>query len=166
MADSAPKVSLALFRVHDFISGLEFLVDMGSQVSILPPSDWDHQHSPCGLLLVAANGATIATFGSRFRSLCFGSSQFSWSFVVAEVMQPILGADFLSANSLLVDVRRRRLVHAETFESVTVFPASTSSLHVSAVAASNNAVKDILATRPQLTTPNFANPIPAHGVKH
>ena len=145
---------------------MEFLVDTVSQVSILPPSDWVHQHSPCGLPLVAANGTTIATFGSHFRSLCFGSSQFSWSFVVAEVTQPILGANFLRTNSLLVDVRRHRLVHAETFESVTVFPASPSSLHVSAVAASNNAFKDILATHPQLTTPNFANPIPAHGVKH
>ena len=145
---------------------MEFLVDTGSQVSILPPSDWDRQHSPRGLPLVAANGATIATYGSRFRSLRFGSSQFSWNFVVAEVTQPILGADFLSANSLLVDVRHHRLVHAETFESVTVLPASTSSLHVSAVAASNNTFKDILANHPQLTTPNFANPIPAHGVKH
>ena len=115
---------------------------------------------------MAANGAKIATFGSRFRSLRFGSGQFTWNFVIAEVTQPILGADFLSANSLLVDVRRRRLVHVETFESVTVFPALMSSLHVSAVASSSNAFKDILTTCPQLTTPNFANPIPAHGVKH
>ena len=137
-------------------------MDTGSQVSILPPSE----HSQQGVPLMAANGTTIATFGSHFMSLCFGSRQFSWKFVVAEVMQPILSADFLSANSLLVDVRCHHLVHAETFESVTVFPASTSSLHVSAVAASINAFKDILATRPQLTMPNFANPIPAHGVKH
>ena len=83
---------------------MEFLVDTGSQVSILPPSDWDREHCQRGLPLMAANGATIATFGSRFRSLRFGSGQFTWNFVIAEVMQPILGADFLSANSLLVDV--------------------------------------------------------------
>ena len=67
-------------------------------------SRWDRMHREKTQELLVANGSTIAAFGSRFLPLRIGKQQFSWSFTVAEVTQPILGADFLCAHSLMVDV--------------------------------------------------------------
>ena len=67
---------------------------------------------------MAANGSTIVTFGQRSLSLRFGKKQFRWVFLIAEVTQPIIGADFLCAHSLMVDVNGCRLVNIENFETV------------------------------------------------
>ena len=97
-----PSTSLSpLFKIFDLASGVNFLVDTGSQLSILPASTWDKQHTTRGQPLVAANGTSIATFGTHAIPLHLGEQVFQFPFV----MQPILGADFLHANSLLVDVK-------------------------------------------------------------
>lgn len=40
--------------------------------------------------------------------------KYNWIFVVTDVTQAILGADFLTHHNLLVDLRRKRLVDEET----------------------------------------------------
>ena len=106
------SISSSLFRIYDFASGVNFLVDTGSQISILPASKWDCEHRSKGSSLVAANGTAIASFGNRLMTLHFGVKSFKWNFMVADVTQPILGVDFLCAHSLLVDFKRRRLFNA------------------------------------------------------
>lgn len=91
------------FSVHE-VSGRHFLVDSGAQQSVMPASATDvlcHAHGPP---LDAANGTPICTFGSRLVDLCFNGCSFSWDFVIASVSVTILGADFLCAFQLLVDV--------------------------------------------------------------
>ena len=61
--------------------------------------------SQLGASLVAANGSTIRTFRKRTITLCFTMKQYRWDFVITEVSHPLLGADFLWAISLLVDLR-------------------------------------------------------------
>ena len=49
----------------------------------------------------------IATYGIRSLSLDLGlHCIFRWVFIIADVKQPILGADFLRNFGLLVDVRQ------------------------------------------------------------
>ncbi|XP_019204843.1 uncharacterized protein LOC106097241 [Oreochromis niloticus] len=52
-----------LLFIEDSRSGRRFLVDSGSQKSLLPPSGADSLAAGCGLQLIAANGSPIATFG-------------------------------------------------------------------------------------------------------
>ena len=70
-----------------------FLIDTGTEVSVLPPSCTEHKH-PQNLL--AVNGSAIATYGKRSLNLNLGLWRtFRWVFIVANVQSPILGADFL-----------------------------------------------------------------------
>ncbi|XP_061879645.1 uncharacterized protein LOC133631461 [Entelurus aequoreus] len=68
-----------------------FLVDSGSQVSLLPATDADRATGGCGPLLNAANGSSIDTFGSRLVTVCFHGRKFQWDFIIAAIT---LGLDF------------------------------------------------------------------------
>ena len=61
--------------------------------------------------------ALVKTYGPRNFPLRFASKQYRRDFIVSEVSRPLLGADFLQANSLLVDVEGKRLVYTETYFS-------------------------------------------------
>ena len=54
-------------------------------------------------------------FGIRTIPLRFALKQYRWDFIIAEVSRLLLGADFLRANSLLVDLKGKYLVDAETY---------------------------------------------------
>ena len=92
-----------------------YLVDTGAEISLLPLTDYDRKFRTRGSPLRAANNTDIASFGERTKSLKLGTNTLCWRFNVADVSQPILGADFLCHHGLLVNVRRRRLINAETF---------------------------------------------------
>jgi hypothetical protein len=65
--------------------------------------------------LCAANGTTIRTYGWLPLSLNMGlRREFTWRFVVADVTQPLIGADFLSHFGLVVDCKYNRFLDAVT----------------------------------------------------
>ena len=99
-----------LFYVTDRPTGLQFLVDTGAEVSIVPPTPTDHLHQQTGPSLQAVNNTTIETYGTRSLTLNLGLRRtFRWIFVIANVRKPILGADFLRHYELIVDVAHRKL---------------------------------------------------------
>ena len=102
--------STRLLYVSDKRTGQRFLIDTGAEVSVLPATPAQRRSNYTGPVLVAANGSSIRTFGKRSISLTFNARCFQWAFVVADVTQPLLGADFLRAFSLLVDIQGQRLV--------------------------------------------------------
>ena len=62
------------------------------------------------LLLVAANNTTINTYGTSRRVVDVDLKRdYAWTFIVADLKQPIIGADFLKHYSLLVDLKSRCL---------------------------------------------------------
>ena len=65
-------------------------------------------------LLMTTNGTPISSYGKKELSLTIGRSSFRWPFLLAKVTRPKLGADFLGHSGLLVDVRHKRLVKADT----------------------------------------------------
>ena len=95
----ATSLNDSLFLVWDKISGRQFLLNTGAEVSV---------HKPISAL---ANGSTISTYGNHSIPLHFGSTKCEWCFTVANVSRPLLGADFLLAISLLVDLKGKRLVN-------------------------------------------------------
>ena len=104
-----------LFHVHDKQSGLRFLVDTGAEVSIVPPTRADRTERQGQFSLQAINSTNIATYGVRSLTFDLGLRRpFPWTFIIAEVQKPILGADFLQNFGLVVDVSRHRLTDAVT----------------------------------------------------
>ena len=112
MKPSGDNTAHRLFRINDKGSGSVFLVDTGAQVSVTPPTAEDRRKGPVdGMILQAANGSNIKTFGYKLLTLELGlRRQFKWVFIVADVKQNILGADFLYNFNILVDVRNKQLI--------------------------------------------------------
>lgn len=100
--------------IRDKYSNLEFLVDTGAEISVVPPRKSD-QNKTSAYKLFAANGSTIKTYGVRHMTLNLGLRRdFKWEFIVSGVTRPILGADFLKHFNLLVDLKQQRLIDNET----------------------------------------------------
>ncbi|KAK3891498.1 hypothetical protein Pcinc_004588 [Petrolisthes cinctipes] len=73
--------------------------------------------------LLAANGTSIATYGTRTLNLDLGlPEKIIWSFIVADVRHPILGLDFIYAQDLLVDSRYQQLHHRPTTCTIKATP--------------------------------------------
>ena len=161
-----PKALSSVFKIYDFASGVNFLVDTGSQISIPPASKWDRENRSESSSLATANGTSITLFGNHLMTLRFGVKSFRWNFVVTDVSQPILGADFLSAHSLMVDVKGRRLFNMEDFASFRVMPDNSLAPGVYIVTDASGRFENVLTSRPKLIMPTFTNPMPAHGVQH
>ena len=103
--------------MKDDISGRRFLVGSGALVSVFPASGLDtRSHRPSAWLEVV-NGSTIRTYGHKQITLSINGRKYVWQFVVADVTQPLLGADFLCSNTLMVDVKGQRLVDPMTYTS-------------------------------------------------
>jgi hypothetical protein len=105
--------------VTDKSSKLRFLIDTGSDLCVFPRKLIPQRRERFNYDLCAANGTTIPTYGWLPLSLNLGlRRQFARRFVVANVTQPLIGADFLSHYGLLVDCRTNRLLDGVTSLSV------------------------------------------------
>ena len=95
--------------VFDCRSGHTFLVDCGADFSVFSASKADKAALPQGDPLMAANGSLIRVWGKKTVTLRLGSDRsFTQEFYIAEVTEPILGADFFINNDLAIDMNRRR----------------------------------------------------------
>ena len=82
---------------------------------------------------MAANQLPIRTYGQSMVKLDLGLRRaFAWPFIVADVRDAILGADFLIHSGLLVDMQKKRLVDTHTALSV---PAQVQAAAVYSIAA-------------------------------
>ena len=144
-----------LFSVSDRSSGFRFLVDTGSEVSVVPPTHIERKNRQDTFSLQAVNNTSIATYGVRSLSLDLGLRRtFRWVFIIADVKQPILGADFLRHFGLLVDVRQCKLSDSATSLHVSGFSPSTpvASTRLMCVQKSDDsAYSRLLAEFPALT---------------
>ena len=101
-----------LLILTDTVSNLWFLVDTGSAYSIIP----HHSVEPAtGPRIMAADRSPIPCWGEEKRVITSAGRRFQWTFLLAAVAFPILGADFLRHFDLMVDLRRRRLVRPSGF---------------------------------------------------
>jgi hypothetical protein len=111
--------------VTDKYSKQRFLIDTSSDFCVFPRKLVPRRRSRVNYGLRAANGTTIHTYGwLPFRLNLALRRDFTWHFKLADVTQPLIGADFLSHFGLLVDCRRKRLLDGVT--SLTT-PAKTAS---------------------------------------
>jgi hypothetical protein len=161
---SSIKRTTQLLHVQDALSGRRFLVDTGANVSVFP-GPAAAQDNPCHTRLEAANGTTIRTYGTRTIPISINNRRYEWSFVIADVTQPLLGADFLSAQGLMVDLRGQLLVDTTTYLSHPLNKTSGVSSRVHNVSSKND-FADIINEFPAILNPTFSSSTVKHGVQH
>ena len=86
--------------------------------------------------------------------------------MLANVSKPLLGADFLRANRLLVDLKGGRLVDAESYSSVPLGVSGSAAPQLNAIGQGESDYAFLLANFPALTTPTFSSPTVKHGIVH
>lgn len=152
--------------VMDYNSGLNFLVDTGANISVLPVPKISKFIKNPNYKLYAANGTEIATFGEKTLVLDLKLRRaFRWNFVLADVKQAILGADFLTSNNLLVDMGERKLIDKVTDLNVLacIVVSNQPSLHTVDV---SHPYRDLLAQYPDITKPASFKEVSSHNVLH
>ncbi|GFX67241.1 transposon Tf2-8 polyprotein [Trichonephila clavipes] len=88
-------------------SGQKFLIDSGSEICVIPPSPTMNK-SPQSNFLFAANNTKIPAYGMVRKELNLGLRRpFIWTFIIADVSSPIIGADFLKHFNLLIDLKKK-----------------------------------------------------------
>ncbi|GFO11983.1 Pol polyprotein [Plakobranchus ocellatus] len=153
--------------VTDEKSKRRFLVDTGAQVSVTPASWADKVSGATGPNLQAAKGSSIATYGSRVVHFLLGNRVFNARLISANVKRPLLGADFLRKHNLLVDIRGRRLIEADSFSLINCSVSSVSTdSDLALIEPISNRFRKILNGYPELLQLTFSTEEIKHGVKH
>ncbi|GFW29806.1 hypothetical protein TNCV_3936731 [Trichonephila clavipes] len=104
MATTAlPRNSRRLF-IRDRRTNVTFLIDTGSDVSIIPATKTQRLNNS-QMTLSAANTSPIHVYTTQTLSLDLGLRRiFQWTFLVGNVSTPIIGADFLYNFRLVPDI--------------------------------------------------------------
>lgn len=151
--------------VKEKTTGDRFLVDTGASISVIPARRRDRREKSA-FTLFAANGTPISTYGEVKKSLNIGLRRpLPWSFVVADVNHPIIGADLLFHHHILVDLKGRQLIDAKTGLSTrgTLANASTPTLYA---VPSGEWYYDLLKKYPAITRPSTTPQAPSHSIRH
>ena len=149
----------------------KWLVDGGALVSIVPPTPSQKVQGPRGAALTAANGSPITCYGTVEEEVVIEGRSYLFEFVVADVQQRILGADFLAAFALAPNHRDGNILSLETLEEVanSASPSTpnTSSINrVASAAATPSKYDELLQSYPEIITPSFTLKEVRHGVEH
>lgn len=93
---------------------MRYLIDTGADISVMPRLS-SSRFTPIDLKLYAANGTAIKVYGSHQVIVDLGlRRRFVWPFLIADVRQAIIEANFLQKYKLLVDFANKRLVNNTT----------------------------------------------------
>lgn len=106
---------------------VQFLVNTGSDLCVYPRSAISKRLSKTNYQLCAANGTSITTYRFINVSLNLGLRRdFAWRFIIADVTSAIIGVDFLSFYTLVVDYRNQHLIDNSTTLSTPALPVRRS----------------------------------------
>ena len=148
----------------------KYLIDSGAVWSIVPPTTQQRADGPNAWRLAAANGSEIPCFGLTEREICIGDREFPFTFIIADVQQPIIGADFLSHYYLAPNLRDRSLIDLNDFSEIPVqFDKSTLRQCINRIDLADQKTDpfyQLIDSYPELSTPSFKPKDVSHGVKH
>lgn len=154
--------------ITDRTTGLCFLVDTGANVSVLPSSSKRNvcRSKETNYKLYAANGTEISTYGHKTLILDLNLRRpFLWTFILADVTQPILGADFLFHHRLLVDLCYHKLIDKITNLNIITPVINSNHTTINTVELSHP-YYNILSQYPDITKPVSFKETPKHAVFH
>jgi cleavage and polyadenylation specificity factor subunit 1 len=152
--------------ITDPSTGLEFLIDTGAEVSVIPNILFRQFKPDPKTLLSAANGSAIQTFGTKLLEVTLGLRRsFKHIFILASVDRPMIGADFLSKFGILVDLRRKTLLDETTKLSVNAFSTNILTPTLRSYRLDTD-YGNILGEFPNLVAPLDYNAPVKHNVEH
>ena len=169
MNSAVPRSSSSgdLLFVHDSKSHRKWLIDGGALISIVPPSPQQRKAGPTSQQLQAANGTTIACYGTSDEKIHIGNQCFPFTLTIADVKRPILGADFLACFYLAPNHRDGTLINLTDFSTIPCqWEQNEESHRVHFIEESNNPYYKLLDQFPELSVPSFEIKEPLHGVRH
>ncbi|KAM0726709.1 Retrovirus-related Pol polyprotein from transposon 297 [Formica fusca] len=143
-----------------------YLIDTGSDVCVYPRNLVKGARGADAYQLYAANGSVIRTYGQITLEPDFDlRRKFLWRFVIAEVTQPIIGADFLSYFHLIPDLREGRLIDGKTGLSSRKSRSTAIGEGIKAVASRAN-YHELLAEFPEILKPLGVRKEVSHSTRH
>jgi hypothetical protein len=137
-------------KLRDTFTGRDYLVDSGAELCVIPANADDKRHALHGHSLIAANGSKIVSYGKRELALKFGQSSFTQEFIVADVSQPILGANFFAKHHLLIDLAKSRITQVEDWVQIPASPHTYTSEEIGLHEVRQNVYEELLANYPEL----------------
>ncbi|GFW12401.1 retrovirus-related Pol polyprotein from transposon opus [Trichonephila clavipes] len=147
-------------------SGQKFLIDSGNEICVIPPSPTMNKSPQSNFSLFAANNTKIPAYGMVRKELNLGLRRpFIWTFIIADVSSPIIGADFLKHFNLLIDLKKKRLVDVETSLFTSCVFSNIVQPSILTVDA-NISFKNILSEYPDLSNPSLISKSASHGTVH
>lgn len=151
--------------VTDLSTKLQYLVDSGAEISVIPQSNSDKQPSQ-DLQLYAANGTPINTYGTKTITLNLGLRRpYCWPFIIAKVTKPIIGADLLSHFGLLIDLNSKKLIDNLTKLSTSCSTIKCQNITIKTVQI-DHPYAAILSKFPSITKPFSKSVAINHDVLH
>lgn len=154
--------------ITDSKSGMRFLIDTGANISVInKPQKYLGAQSE-HYTLYAANGTKIKTYGEKTFTLNLGLRRcFTWNFVIADVTQPIIGADFLEYYKLLVDIAGRKLIDrvTELTTPATLIKSTQQTIRTIDV-GTNPHITQLLNKYEDITKPSSLRAAPKHKIEH
>lgn len=137
---------------------LNFIVDTGAAVSILPKRYLSGAVTyPTNISLVSANDQKIECSGQAVLNLTLRNlrREFTWTFIIAETAQPLLGYDFLNHFGLMVDCTNNKLIDKMTNRQSDAHPSSIiMNIDLVPNKDANKMVRAILEKYPNLISPH------------
>lgn len=135
-------------------------------MSVLPATRKQRLHVSSDYKLFAANGTEIKTYGTKTLELNLRLRRpYKWEFIIADVKQPILGADFLSYHNLLVDVGLRKLTDRDTDLNIIASIVSSNQPSIKSI-DDRQPYSELLSKYSEITKPASYLETPKHNVMH
>ena len=118
----------------------------------------------------AANGSDIPCYGLTDRQVCIADREFNFTFIIADVRQSILGADFLDRFYLAPNHRDQCLIDLNDYSIIDVGEKCETQpnrvTNINFVDQKSNPFYQLLDSYSSLSTPCFTPKDVSHGVKH
>ena len=134
----------------------------------MPPTLAQRLNGPTDMQLQAANGSRIKCYGVRQMPIHLPGRRFSFPVTIADVKQPILGADFLAKNYLAPNHRDGTLIDLKDMSTLKVdFETKAKPIRINHVSQATSPYYQLLDNRfPNLSNPTFRVKEVDHGVFH
>ena len=134
----------------------------------MPPTLAQRLQGPTATQLQAANGSRISCYGVRQMPIHLADRKVSFPITIADVKQPILGADFLAHFYLAPNHRDGTLIDLKDMSSIKVnFETKAKPIRINHVSQATNPYYQLLDKKyPNLSNPTFRVKEVDHGVLH
>ena len=111
---------------------------------------------------IAANGTPINSYGQQQRKIKIGGKFYTFVFLIAQVLRPILGLDLLQQFRMTIDLDKRQLVHSGVATRLSSTASSISGVNV---VSSPSSFRQILWEFLEVTDVALASSMTKHGVE-